>query len=86
MPIVNKDIIQVLYEILRDDMAIKINDVGLSELLANYADSDDLSFIFIPMVEARFDVKIPAKKWSEVGSLEEIAQMLEEISVEQNGI
>ena len=67
-------------------MAINIEKVGNTDLLANYADSDDLSFIFIPEVQARFAVTIPVQKWNEVGTLEEVAQMLEEFTVAHNGI
>ena len=84
--IVKEEILQLLNEILRDDMGINIENIGASDLLANYADSDDLSFIFIPEVQARLGVTIPIHKWSEVGSLQEVAQMLEEFTVARNGI
>ena len=69
-------IVSTIFEVLKDDMALDVTNIGKTDRLANLADTDDLSFIFVPELEKRFGVSVPVEKWSEVDTIDEVAEML----------
>jgi acyl carrier protein len=54
-------------------------EFSMSDHLTNdlEMDSDDISFWFIPDVEAELGVKVPRAEWRKAGTIEEVCRLLE---------
>ena len=66
-----------LRKIIREELSIDPSVIGSDELLSDTGvDSDDISFLFIPVVEKRFSVRFSIKQWRKVGTINEIASMI----------
>ena len=74
----NKNIEKIIFEVLKDEMAIDISNIGITDELSPLADTDDWSFIFVPELEKRLGISVPVKAWSQVNSVKEVASLLEE--------
>ena len=75
-------VVDVVYSVLRDEMAIPIDDLSRSAPLAPLADTDDWSFTFFPELEKRLNVSIPAERCSEAGTIDEMADLLIDLGAE----
>ncbi len=71
------EIEQTIYVVLKESLAIDANGIeATDELTKLNVDTDDWSFSFIPDLQERLGVSVPAEKWSNVSTISEIVDML----------
>ncbi len=59
-----KDIIAVIYEVLRDTMEVDINRFsGNDKIVDMGCDAEDLCFLFVPEVEEKLGCSLPLHQW-----------------------
>ncbi len=59
-----KDIIAVIYEVLRDTMEIDINRASDDEKFVDMGcDAEDWCFLFVPEVEEKLGCSLPPHEW-----------------------
>jgi acyl carrier protein len=68
---------ELIYNVMREELCINVEGIKLTDELAKLnVDTDDWSFIFIPAIEEKFGVKPSLEEWEQVGTIEEIIQLL----------
>jgi acyl carrier protein len=72
-------ILEIVFETLESILQSSREKWGLqSDLVKDLkVDSDDLSFIFVPEVEKKAEVRIPVEEWSRVSTIQEVVTLIE---------
>ncbi len=66
-----------LVEIIKEELAFSVSPSQLEQDIAEFnIDTDDWSFLFIPTVEKRFNVRVPIDEWSHVYTIKDIARLI----------
>ena len=74
MPDNSDDIVTaIVLEVLRDVLNEPERELLLTERFVKdlRINSDDLSFVFIPNVQEKLEIKIPVKEWSKVYTIQD---------------
>ena len=71
------EIEQIIYVVLNESLAMDTNGIDATDELTKLnVDTDDWTFSFIPDLQERLGVSVPAEEWSNVSTVSEIVEML----------
>ncbi|MEK7314462.1 MAG: acyl carrier protein [Deltaproteobacteria bacterium] len=73
---IHETVVKILENVfLHPKEKLKLNDKIIEDLKM---DSDDFSFLFVPMLEKATGIKVPVEKWAQVITIEDVIRLLEE--------
>jgi hypothetical protein len=71
------EIEKIIRGVFEEELQMDSSSISSDSLIGKEnIDTDDLSYLFIPAVEKRFEIKLTLDQWESVGTFKEIADLV----------